>query len=115
MYIDDLLKLFDKASGRYHELRTPKVKEALRKAIEAQKYDLQDEGLIEAIVRDEEKEFIESYQEALELEIGGMDEVSKFLSSKDGIDAAVGVFIKSLDHLINYYYNSLIGRHFSSS
>lgn len=115
MYVDDLIGLFEKASGRYHELRTPKAKEALRKAIEAQKYDLQDEGLIEAIVRDEEKEFIESYQEALEIEIGGIDEVSKFLSSKDGIDTAVRVFIKSLEHLINYYYNSLIGRHFSSS
>lgn len=115
MYIDDLLNLFEKATGRYHELRNPKVKEALRAAIETQKYDLQDEGLIEAIVRDEEKEFIQSYQEALEIEIGGRDEISKFLSSSEGIEAAVNVFIKSLEHLINYYYNNLIGRHFSSS
>ena len=115
MYIDDLLKVFDKASGRYHELRTREVKDALKKALEAQKYDLQDEGLIEAIIKDEEDELVDSFQQTLEIQLGGNDEVSKYLSSKEGIDEAVSIFVKSLEHLMNYYYNSLIGKHFSSS
>lgn len=115
MFIDDLLIVFDKASGRYHELRSPQVKEALRKALESKKYDLQDEGLIEAIVKDEEDELVDSFQQTLEIQLGGNDEVSKYLLSKEGIDEAVDIFIKSLEHLINLYYNSLIGKHFSSS
>ena len=115
MYIDDLLKIFDKASGRYHELRTPRAKEALRDALLARKYDLQDEGLIEAIIRDEEDEIVGSFQEALEIQLGGNDEVSKYLSSPEGTREAVDIFIKSLEHLMNFYYNNLIGKHFSSS
>jgi len=115
MYVDDLLRVFDKASGRYHELRSPRLKDALRKALEIKKYDLQDEGLIEAIIKDEEQELVDSFQQTLEIYIGGNDEVSKYLSSPDGIDEAVDIFIKSLEHLMNFYYNSLIGKHFSSS
>jgi len=115
MFIDDLLKVFDKASGRYHELRSPQVKEALRKALESQKYDLQDEGLIEVIIKDEEDELVDSFQQTLEIHIGGNDEVSKYLTSKDGIDESIDIFIKSLEYLMNFYYNSLIGKHFSSS
>jgi len=115
MYIDDLLRVFEKASGRYHELRSPLAQEALRKAIESKKYDLQDEGLIEAIIKDEEHELVDSFQQTLEIQLGGNDEVSKYLSSKEGIDEAVDIFIKSLEHLVNFYYNSLIGKHFSSS
>ena len=115
MFIDDLIRIFEKASGRHHELRSPRVKETLRKALEVKKYDLQDEGLIEAIIRDEEEELVDSFRQTLEIHIGGRDEVLKYLSSKDGIDEAVDIFIKSLEHLMNFYYNSLIGKHFSSS
>ena len=115
MYIDDLLRIFDKATGRYHELRNPRTKEALRDALLLKKYDLQDEGLIEAIIKDEEDELVDSFQQTLEIQIGGNDEPSKYLKSKEGTDEAVDIFIKSLEHLMNLYYNSLIGRHFSSS
>lgn len=115
MYIDDLIKLFEKASGHYHELRAPQTLKALKSAIEAKKYDLQDEGLIEAILRDEEKEIVESFQQQLELLLGGNDEASKYLSSPDGINETVDIFINSVEHLMNYYYNNLISKHFSNT
>jgi len=115
MYIDDLIRVFDRASGRYSELRSPKVKEKLTAALKAKKYDIQDEGLIEAILKDDTDDLVESFQNTLEIHIGGNDEVSKYLRSEEGIKESIDIFIASLEHMMNFYYNSLIGRHFSSS
>lgn len=118
MYIDDLIRVFVRASGRYQELRLSPVKEELVAALTAKKYDLQDEGLIEAIIRDDTDELVESYQSALEIHLGGIDgekEVSRFLKSDEGIKETIDIFIASLEQLINLYYNNLIGKHFSSS
>ena len=59
MYIDDLVIVFEKAAANYTELKKSDVLDSLRKSIESKKYDLQDQGLIEAILREDEKELVE--------------------------------------------------------
>lgn len=108
MYIDDLIDVFEKVVSGSPELKTDDVLDLLRKGIEAKKYDLQDQGLIEAILREDEKDLIEPLQEWLK-------DKSSDLSGEDIKKEAINIFIASLEHLINYYYNNVIGKHFSSS
>ncbi len=108
MYIENLIEVFKKAVSEYPELNGNDVLDLVRKGIEAKKYDLQDEGLIEAILREDKKDLIESLEEWLK------DKSSDF-SSEDIKKEAINIFIASLEHLINYYYNNVIGKHFSSS
>jgi len=108
MYIDDLIDVFEKVVSESPELKADDVLDFLRKGIEAKKYDLQDQGLIEAILREDEKDLIEPLQEWLK-------DKSSDLSGDDIKKEATNIFIASLEHLINYYYNNVIGKHFSSS
>jgi len=108
MYIDDLSEVFKKAVSENPELNNDDVLDILRKDIEAQKYDLQDQGLIEAILREDKKDLVEPLEEWLK-------DKSTDLSSEDIKKEAINIFIASLEHLINYYYNNVIGKHFSSS
>ena len=56
MYIENLIEVFKKAVSEYPELNGNDVLDLVRKGIEAKKYDLQDEGLIEAILREDKKD-----------------------------------------------------------
>jgi len=117
MYIDELLVVFEEAGTNYPELNQGDVLDSLRKGIEAKRYDLQDQGLIEAILREEKKELVDSLQEHLKditSKLEG-DELDEFHHSDDIKKEAINIFIASLEHLINYYYNNVIGKHFSSS
>ena len=105
MYVDELITVFEQSVLEYPELNNREVIDALRESIVAKKYDLQDEGLIEAILREDKKELIESLQEGLRGNLNS-DDIKK---------EAINIFIASLEHLINYYYNNVIGKHFSSS
>ena len=108
MYIDDLIEVFKKAVSEHPELSVEDVFDLLRKDIEAKKYDHQDQGLIEAILREDKKDLIEPVEEWLK-------DKSTDLSGEDIKKEAINIFIASLEHLINYYYNNVIGKHFSSS
>ncbi|MGB2693159.1 MAG: hypothetical protein WBB48_11960 [Thermodesulfobacteriota bacterium] len=107
MYIDDLIEVFEKVVSESPELKADDVLDLLRIGIEAKKYDLQDQGLIEAILREDKKDLIDPLQEYIE---------NTTLSVNEDIKKeAIKIFIASLEHLINYYYNNVIGKHFSSS
>lgn len=108
MYIDHLVEVFEKVVTDYPELNNNETIALLKQAIEAKKYDLQDEGLIEAILREDKKDLAVPLQEALENK-------SLNLDNEDIKKEAIKIFIASLEHLINYYYNNVIGKHFSSS
>ena len=108
MYIDELITVFEQAVSDNPELNNNEVYNALRNALVAKKYDLQDEGLIEAILREDKKELIDSLQEGLSN--AGLD-----LNNEDIKKEAINIFIASLEHLIDYYYNNVIGKHFSST
>ncbi len=104
MYIDDLVEVFESAVSDMPELNNNETITLLRQSIEAKNYDLQDEGLIEAILREDKHELVDSL----------MGELEK-IQSDDIKKEAINIFIASLEHLINYYYNNVIGKHFSST
>ncbi|MEM7009297.1 MAG: hypothetical protein AAF462_09220 [Thermodesulfobacteriota bacterium] len=104
MYIDELIEVFKSAVSDHPELDCEEVISSLTKGLEDKKYDLQDQGLIEAILREDKHELADSLKEGLQN-----------LESGDKKKEAVNIFIASLEHLINYYYNNVIGKHFSST
>lgn len=108
MYIEDLIEVFKEVVSEHPELNNDDVLGLLRTDINAKKYDLQDEGLIEAILREDKKDLIEPLEEWLK-------DIGSDFSSEDIKKEAIKIFIASLEHLINYYYNNVIGKHFSSS
>ncbi len=104
MYIDDLVEVFESSVSGVSELNNSETITMLRQSIEAKKYDLQDQGLIEAILREDKKELVDSLMQ-------GLDSIEADDKKKE----AINLFIASLEHLINYYYNNVIGKHFSST
>jgi hypothetical protein len=118
MYVEDLLRVFDTAAAGFPALQRERVRDELRRAIESKKYDLQDEALIEAIIRQDSRDLIESFAEAYDSVLKGFVSESARKEYLDGDEAskeAIRIYIASLEHLINYYHTSLIGKHFSST
>ncbi len=118
MYINDLLKAFEKALANYAELSTDAaLKDEFRRSIEGRKYDLQDEALIEAILRDDESELTDSFTSAFNNLLDKLEATSRdeFLKSKGARKEAIRIYFASLENLITLYYNGLIGRHFSAA
>ncbi|MEW6143882.1 MAG: hypothetical protein AB1598_02575 [Thermodesulfobacteriota bacterium] len=109
MYVEELLRVFDTAAADFPALGTERAREELRRAIEGRKYDLQDEALIEVIVRQDSRDLVESFTEAYGALSGGLED------GDEAVKEAIRVYIASLEHLINYYHTSLIGKHFSST
>ena len=108
MYIDDLVIVFENTVSDIPMLNDVETLNMLRDSLEAKKYDLQDEGLIEAILREDKQELVDSMKQGFE--DGNID-----LKSDDIKKEAINFFIASLEHLIDYYYNNVIGKHFSST
>lgn len=108
MYIDDLVQVFETTVADVPKLNDSETLHMLRENLESKKYDLQDEGLIEAILREDKQELIESMQQ-------GFEDGNINLESDDIKKEAINFFIASLEHLIDYYYNNVVGKHFSST
>jgi hypothetical protein len=109
MYVEELIQLFDTAAAGFPALQSERAREELRRAIDGRKYDLQDEALIEAIVRQDSRDLVESFTEAYGSLSGGLQD------GDEAVKEAIRIYIASLEHLINYYHTSLIGKHFSST
>ena len=94
----------------------PPLREKLFERVALQKYDLQDQAFVEKILEDEEKTFIENFTGSfldLAKAAGKGAELESFLSSTEGEESFIDMFIKNIDHLLNYFYNVLIGAHLS--
>ena len=118
MYVEELLKLFDTAAVSFPGLGRESVRAELRRAIEDKKYDLQDEALIEGILKVDSRELVESFTSAFGSVLQGLDNDTvraEFLDGDGAVKEAIRIYIASLEHLINYYHTSLIGKHFSST
>ena len=114
--IEELLCVFEEIAGEnFPELDLENFSLALREEIRKKKYDLQDEALLETALRDDRKNFKDSFLDMLEqkaaLEGGG----KAFILSEKGRDEAVSILIANTEHTIDYYYNTIIGKHFSAS
>ena len=116
MCVDDLLKLFEDATSGYGIPDLSGIKNDLRLGIDSRKYDLQDEAMIETILREDRDELLESITGAIDrlLDVQDID-AREYLSTEEGKREAVRAYITSLEHMINFYYNSLVGKHFSST
>ncbi|MCL4243589.1 MAG: hypothetical protein KJ002_00400 [Candidatus Dadabacteria bacterium] len=117
-YVDELVQVFEGAIVEIPGLGSPALKDELRTEVIARKYDLQDEGFIEVILRDDRKDLAGSFTEAMNGILGRLSsdaEREEFLKSDEIKKEAIRIFIASLEHMINYYHTSMIGKHFSST
>ena len=117
-YIDELVQFFEGAVEGFPGLGSPALLDELRAELLARKYDLQDEGFIEVILRDDGKDLAVSFTDALNGLVGRLlsdGEREELLKGDKIKKEAIRIFIASLEHMINYYHTSMIGRHFSST
>lgn len=116
MYIENLATIFEKTLIKYTDSHVGDLKEHLIHIIERKNYDLQDQGIIEAIIEDREKTFENSFSENLELYINKLDsrnDLGNYLRSDEAKNEVVEIFVSDLEQLINYFYNMLINKHFT--
>jgi hypothetical protein len=116
MYKDGLASIFENTLVKYTDIQVEDLKEHLIHTIERKKYDLQDQGIIEAILQDREKTFEDSFNENLELYLNNLDskhDLVDYLRSDEAKYEIVEMFISDLEQLINYFYNMLINKHFT--
>jgi hypothetical protein len=116
MYKENLVDIFENTLVKYTDSHVGGLKEHLIRTIERKNYDLQDQGIIEAIIEDQEKTFENSFSENLELYVNNLDsrdDLGNYLKSDEAKDEVVEMFISDLEQLINYFYNMLINKHFS--
>jgi hypothetical protein len=116
MYKETLAIIFENTLVKYADIKVEDLKEHLIQTVERKKYDLQDQGIIEAILEDREKTFENSFNENLELYINNLDskhDLGDHLRSDEAKNEIVEMFISDLEQLINYFYNMLINKHFT--
>ena len=114
--MEELLRVFEEiARENFPELDLGKFLPALREEIKKKKYDLQDEALLETALRDDRSAFKDSFLEMLEERAAREQSGKAFLLSDKGRDEAISILIANAEHTIDYYYNTIIGKHFSAS
>ena len=114
--MEELLRVFEEIAREiFPELDLEKFSPALREEIKKKKFDLQDETLLETALRDDRNSFKKSFVEMLEERASREDNGKAFFLSDKGRKEAVSILIANVEHTIDYYYNTIIGKHFSAS
>ena len=116
MYIDNLAISFEKVLSNFPKIQIEDLKQHLKESIKKKKYDLQDQGIIEAILEEKEKTFDESFYENLEDHLKNLDsniDRRKYLRSEECKNIIIEIFMSDLEQFIDYYYNALINKHFT--
>ncbi len=114
--MEELLCVFEEiARENFPELDLEKFSLALREEIKKKKYDLQDEALLETALRDDRETFKNSFLEMLKEQAEREGSGKDFILSERGRNEAILVLIANTEHTIDYYYNTIIGKHFSAS
>src|SRR5713101_7710417 len=114
MNIDELLNAFEKMLDKYPDRPVREIKELLRQSLP--KFDIQDEAIIEALLRDKDsildKSFTESIENYLENTVLESDR-RDFLKSEEGQKKVVEIFVSVLQNLIDYFYHIILTKQFS--
>ena len=114
--MEELLRVFEEiARENFPELDLEKSLLALREEIKRKKYDLQDKTLLETALRDDRDTFKDSFLEMLEEKATRENSGKAFILSDKGRDEAISILMTNVEHTIDYYYNTIIGKHFSAS
>ena len=116
MYIDDLINSFKNITEEnYPELNTEDFLSELKLILEMKKYDLQDQTIIERILKEDFESFSESFADLLESSVPTGEERASFFEDKNGGNIVINLFIKSVEHSIDYFYNDIISKQFSGN
>lgn len=114
--MEELLRVFEEiARENFPELDLEEFSKALREEIKKRKYDLQDEALLETALRDDRDTFKNSFLDMLEERATREDGGKTFFLSDKGRNEAISILMTNAEHTIDYYYNTIIGKHFSAS
>lgn len=114
--MEELFRVFEEiARENFPELDLGKFSIVLSEEIKKKKYDLQDETLLETALRDDRDLFKDSFLAMLEERAAREDSGKAFFLSDKGREEAVSILIANAEHTIDYYYNTIIGKHFSAS
>ena len=116
MYIDELIEAFESAvKDSYPELINSELISNISQHIKNKKFDIQDQTLIETFLKEDLDHFKESFSDSLNKHIGGIEDSSTYLNSEEGHSNVIQLYIKSIENMIDYYYNSIISKQFSST
>ncbi len=116
IYTEELIKIFETSlKENCPEPVKADLTSNLLGAITDRKYDVQDQALIETVLKDDRESLAESFAAALQLRLEKETETSEFISSEEGEQEIINLFLKSLEHTIDLYYNSVISKQFSST
>lgn len=114
--MEELVRVFEEiARDKFPELEDDGFAQVLHAKIGEKKYDLQDEALVEAALREERNAFKDAFVETLEEILERQEDRKAFFLSSAGRDEVVSAFIANAESTIDYYYSAIIGKHFSSS
>ena len=114
--MEELFRVFEEiARENFPELDLEKFSLALHEEIKKKKYDLQDEALLETALRDDRDTFKDSFLEMFEERAARENSRKAFILSDRGRNEAILILIANTEHTIDYYYNTIIGKHFSAS
>ncbi len=113
---EDLLRVFEETLREsFPGLSPEQFHKTIVAEIESRKYDVQDRSLLETALRDEREVFRESFTEAIELRIADISDRNAFFLSVEGKKEVASLLTRTAERTIDCYYNSIIGKHFSSS
>jgi hypothetical protein len=114
MYIDDLISVFQNTTKDiYPQATIVNFVNELKNLLEKKKYDLQDQTIIERILNEDLESFTESFDELLKSSVPAGEERTSFFEKEDGGNIIIDLFIKSVEHSIDYFYNDIISKQFS--
>lgn len=114
MYIELLINIFQETtSDKYPEINSDDFISALKTRIENSKFDLQDQTIIERILKEDADTFSETFLEQLDNLVPEDTESKTFFESEEGKNQVLTLFKKSVEHSIDYFYNDVISKQFS--
>ena len=117
MHTKRLYKIYSSSLSEISDLNSIVTESYLTQTIVSKKYDIQDQALIEAIINDKEKQLEESLREDYEKFLKDLTKKNESATSTDPLilkEKLISIFITNLEYYIDYFYNSLINKHFSS-
>jgi hypothetical protein len=117
MHTKELYVIYSKSLLGLQALSNIVTESDIAAILESKKYDVQDLALIEAIINDPEKQLGESLKENYEELVTELTKKNGPASDTDPLvlkEKLLSIFITNLEYYIDYFYNSLINKHFSS-
>lgn len=114
MYIDELLIIFNSSLKKFPRIVVTDTNIDLKEKLENKNYDIQDQAIIEAIIRDDRQTLEEGFEEVLEI-ISNKIEISNDIEDTKLNNEITDSIIKSLEYMIDFYYNTMVSKHFSST